>query len=85
MKRSEVVSASEIASWAWCPESWRLDSLGVEPSNRVELARGKSHHAAKSAYEVHSRSAMSLGWFILAVAVLVGLAALLAILLAGGS
>jgi len=32
-KSSEVVSASEIASWAWCPESWRLQALGNEPEN----------------------------------------------------
>ena len=38
MKRTEdVVSASEIASWAWCPESWRLNSLGQEPENRAAI------------------------------------------------
>lgn len=36
----ELVSASEIASWAWCPESWRLDALGAEPGNRDALRRG---------------------------------------------
>ena len=42
---NDVVSASEIASWAWCPESWRLESLGAEPENQAELARGKAFHA----------------------------------------
>src|SRR4051812_11625191 len=35
----EVVSASEIAAYAWCPESWRLESgLGVEPENGGRVA-----------------------------------------------
>ena len=38
----DVVSASEIAQWAWCPESWRLDSLGFEPGNRAALEKGES-------------------------------------------
>jgi hypothetical protein len=85
MKRSDdVVSASDIASWAWCPESWRLDSLGAEPSNRVELARGETHHVQKAAFEERSRSALSLGWCLL-FAALVGLVALLALLMAGDS
>ena len=46
MKRSDdVVSASEIASWAWCPESWRLASLGHEPENRAAMKRGEKLHA----------------------------------------
>lgn len=86
MKRSgDVVTASEIASWAWCPESWRLDSLGAEPSNRVELARGETHHARKAAFEERSRSALSLGWCLMLFAALVGLVALLALLVAGDS
>lgn len=75
MKRSDVVSASEIASWAWCPESWRLDSLGVEPTNLAQLERGERHHAAKADFEERSRSAISLGWLLLLWG---GLAALVA-------
>lgn len=84
-RRDDVVSAAEIASWAWCPESWRLDALGAEPSNRAELARGESHHARKATFEERSRSAISVGWCLLAFAVLVGLAALLALFLVGDS
>ena len=79
---NDVVSASEIASWAWCPESWRLDSLGVEPANRAELARGRRSTLETAAFEERSRSAISLGWWLLALAVLV---ALLALVLVGGS
>ena len=84
-RRDDVVSASELASWAWCPESWRLESLGAEPSNRAELARGETHHARKAVFEERSRSAVSLGWCLLVFAALVGLVALLGLFLVGDS
>ena len=69
MKRSDdVVSASEIAAWAWCPESWRLDALGHRPGNAAELRRGERHHNWKAAFEVWSRRLMTLGWWLLALA-----------------
>ncbi len=80
-RRDEVVSASEIAAWAWCPESWRLETLGAEPSNWTELARGETHHARKAAFEERSRSAISLGWWLLALGLL--LAALALVLVRG--
>jgi len=78
MKRSEVVSASEIASWAWCPESWRLKALGAEPTNLEDFERGELHHASKAAFEEHSRSAISLGGLLI---IWGGLAALVALVL----
>ncbi len=63
MKRpDERASASEIASWGWCPESWRLKSLGHEPENLAALQRGEEHHMRKASFEVRSRSAISFGW-----------------------
>lgn len=80
MKRNDdLVTASEIGQWAWCPESWRLESLGAESANRAALARGGTHHARKSAFEVLSGVAISLGWWLLAVGLL-----LLAFVLVGG-
>lgn len=71
MKRNaDVVSASEIASWAWCPESWRLTALGHEPGNRTALERGVRSHASRAAYERTSRAAVSVGWWLVAAAVL---------------
>jgi len=81
-QNTEIITASEIASWAWCPESWRLDSLGAEPGNRADMTRGETYHAQKAAFEERSRSAISLGWWLLALAVLV---ALLGLFLLGGS
>src|SRR5262249_27914316 len=69
MKRNDdVVSASEIAAWAWCPESWRLSALGAEPENRAALKRGEKFHARTAAFESRSRSAISLGAWLVAVA-----------------
>ena len=76
-----MVSASEIASWAWCPESWRLSALGHEPANRAAMKQGEEFHVRKAAFEVRSRSAISVGWWLLAAALL--LAALALVLVRG--
>jgi hypothetical protein len=37
-----VVSASEIGSWAWCPEAWRLgQGLGLRSGNEKRLIEGE--------------------------------------------
>lgn len=79
--RTDVVSASEIASWAWCPESWRLEALGEEPGNKGELARGQTSHARTASFEVSSRWAVSLGRWLLVLALLL---AALGLVLSGG-
>jgi len=77
----DLVTASEIASWAWCPESWRLESLGHEPGNQASLKRGEAHHAKKAAFEGRSRSAVLMGrWLIALGVVLLALALLDAVL-----
>lgn len=46
---SEVISAQEIACWAYCPEQWRLEHcLGLDPANRAALDAGKRHHKRKA-------------------------------------
>ena len=67
--KEDMVSASEIASWAWCPESWRLSALGAEPENRAAMKRGERRHARVALFERWSRKAISLGWWLLALAV----------------
>jgi hypothetical protein len=57
VSRYDLVSASEIASWEWCPESWRLDAVGAEPTNGADRQRGKRHHARVTWVEVWSRRA----------------------------
>lgn len=70
-KRTDVVSASEIASWEWCPESWRLEALGEKSENTEELARGEMVHSRTTALEVSSRKAVILGWWLLALGLIV--------------
>lgn len=83
MKESDdVVSASEIAAWAWCPESWRLDVLEVGRDDEGHVRYGEAFHEGRATFEKRSRSAVSLGWWLIAVA---GLMALLALVLTGGS
>src|SRR4051794_38510869 len=66
MKRDEeLVSASAIASRSWCPESRRPRSLGHKPSNRAAPYRGGEFYARTEAFEGRSRSAISLGEWLL--------------------
>ena len=68
-RNPEIVSASEIASWSWCPESWRLQTLGNEPSNQPAMEKGTAFHARKATFEERSRSAILAGWWLLVAAV----------------
>ncbi len=68
-------SPSSLFSWAWCPESWRLSSLGHEPENRAALERGEEFHARKATFEGRSRSAMTLGRWLLAMVLLLAVLA----------
>lgn len=75
----DVVSASEIAAWAWCPESWRLEALGHEPGNRAAIKRGETFHARQAGFEGRSRAAISLGWWLLALGLLLAALALVVV------
>jgi hypothetical protein len=80
----EVVSASEIAAYAWCPESWRLNALGHEPSNRAALAEGEIAHERYATVEERSRSASSLGRWLIFLAACLFLAVLFLLATRGG-
>lgn len=69
-KSNDVVSASEIASWAWCSEAWRLQKLGEEPTNQEERARGDTFHARTSTTEVASRRVAVIGRWLLVLGLL---------------
>jgi hypothetical protein len=76
--QDELVTATEIACWLYCPEQWRLQyGLGLEPENRKELAAGEGHHARKAAAERLAGGSIAIGRF-LAVAACVVLVLLLA-------
>ncbi len=65
----DVVSASEIASYWFCPEAWRLgSSLGLEPNNERGLNRGEKIHGKIAATERQSQAALRLGVALVALA-----------------
>lgn len=72
MKRrdEDVVSATEIAQWAWCPESWRLELLGHRPGNERALRRGEKRHSSLARFEGWSAVATKLGLWLLVLALL---------------
>ena len=72
----QMVTAHEIACFAYCPEQWRLQyGLKLPPANRLEMRAGTRHHARKAAVERVAEPAIGLGWWliVLALAVLLGL------------
>lgn len=72
-----LVSAAEIASFAYCPEQWRLEyGLGLVPENRQALAAGDRHHAREAFAERIAGCSIVVGR-ILAILALVGLLLLL--------
>jgi hypothetical protein len=72
-----MISASEIAAFAYCPEQWRLEyGLGLEPENQAALDAGNRHHARKTVAEWISGGAIMLGR-VLAVLAVVALLLLL--------
>src|SRR4051812_33777471 len=71
----EIVSASEIASWAWCPESWRLAALGHKPGNQAALKRGEKRHTRTALFERWSVLAIKIGiWLVVVASLLAALA-----------
>jgi hypothetical protein len=69
---SQVISAEEIACYAYCPEQWRLQhGLGLVPSNQDALNAGVRHHARKAVAERLAAGSMMLGRILVIGALLV--------------
>jgi hypothetical protein len=52
VKPGDLVTASEVASWVYCPEQWRLEyGLGLAAENQAALDAGGRHHARKAVAE----------------------------------
>ena len=69
---SDLVAASEIACWAYCPEQWRLEfGLRLEPGNRAALDAGDRHHAGKAITEWIAGGSIGIGRIVAVLAVLV--------------
>jgi Ni/Fe-hydrogenase subunit HybB-like protein len=59
---SELITASEIACFAYCPEQWRLEyGLELLPANQPALDAGTRHHASKAVAERVADGIIGLG------------------------
>jgi len=68
---SALVSAAEIACFAYCPEQWRLQyGLGLDPANRAALAAGNRHHWWKAMAERIAGGSIGIGRALVVAAVL---------------
>ena len=77
--RPGLVSAQEVACFAYCPEQWRLQyGLGLPSGNRAALDAGTRHHARKTVAEIIAGGLIALGR---ALALLAGLVLLTGLLL----
>ncbi len=69
--RQGLVTASEIASYVYCPEQWRLEwAQGLEPGNRPALDAGARHHGRTAVAERIAGAAIALGRWLAVLAVL---------------
>ena len=58
----DLVTATEIAAWAYCPESWRLQhGLGLPAGNNAARCAGVRHHVRKAFAEWLAAGAIILG------------------------
>ncbi len=66
----ETVTASEIAEWAFCPESWRLSAVGTPSTNQPKREAGAVHHEEKAAAERAAGGSIAIGRILIVVALL---------------
>ena len=67
--RSEMISAAEIACFAYCPEQWRLQyGLELLPANKVDLNAGARHHWWKAIAEQIAGRLIGMGRVLIAAA-----------------
>ena len=66
----ETVTASEIADYVYCPESWRLSATGAPSANRHERDAGIIHHTRKAEAEVTAGRSIAIGRVLILVALM---------------
>lgn len=73
-RRSKTVTATEIAEFVYCPESWRLAQLGHDPANQSARDAGTVYHARKATAESVAAGSITIGRWLTAIAVIALLA-----------
>jgi hypothetical protein len=69
----DYITASELASFAYCQERYRLAELGLEPGNRAALDAGMRRHARQATADRVAGGTIGMGRLL----IMVGLVALL--------
>ena len=67
----EIVTASEIAEWAFCAEAWRLNAIGAPSANQPAREAGTAHHGQKATAERVAGGSIALGWWLVVAALIV--------------
>ncbi len=67
-KRTDWVTASEIATYTYCQESWRLThGLKIPPGNMRALKHGTAEHAAWQKVERFTSGMIRAAWVLASV------------------
>ncbi|WP_422924752.1 hypothetical protein [Singulisphaera sp. PoT] len=67
----DLISATEVAAYVYCPEQWRLEfGLGLPASNRAAREAGRRHHGRKAGVERLAQLLIALGGLLIALGVL---------------
>jgi hypothetical protein len=75
--KPETVTASEIAEYVFCGESWRRGQIGYESASQPQQQAGTAHHTAKATAETVAGGSIALGRVLIIVALLALVAAIL--------
>jgi hypothetical protein len=76
-QRNDVVTATDIADWVFCPESLRLRLIGHSSANQAVQRAGISHHVQKATAERVAGGSIALGRILIIIALLALLVAIL--------
>ena len=71
---TNTVTASEIADFVYCAESWRLAQTGHDSANQGVQNAGTAHHAKKATAERVAGGSIAMGRILIVLA-LIALAA----------
>lgn len=67
-----LITASEVAAFAFCHEQWRLEyGLGLPAANEVSRLAGTRHHERKTVAELVAGGWIAVGRFLAVLAAIV--------------
>jgi hypothetical protein len=71
-RETDLITATELASFAYCPEQWRLQyGQGLLPANGAVMHAGTRHHEQTAVAEQIAGGSIELGRFVAVLAAVV--------------